>query len=305
MGFLAYIFAYSFIWLLHLFPGFLIYAVSDLLSLVTQYVVCYRKRVVRDNLTRAFPEYDLKRIRQIERRFYRHLSDLVLESALSHFLSEKKYLQKMRYLNPEVLDRYSEQGKQLIAVCGHYGNWEYLASLGAISNYQVVGTYRTLRNRHFDQMVKKNRERFSNITIPVNQMTRKMMQYRQQNQPVLTVILTDQRPMFHQIQYWTKFMGLDTPLYTGTERLARKMNAAVVFLKIEKVKRGRYEVELVPICDDPGQMGPNAITEAHVRLLEKEIREEPAYWLWSHRRWKHSYAKFIAEKEKKTTAEQG
>jgi KDO2-lipid IV(A) lauroyltransferase len=110
--------------------------------------------------------------------------------------------------------------------------------------------------------------------------------------------------MFHQIQYWTKFMGLDTPLFTGTERIARKINAAVIFLKMRKVKRGVYEVEIIPICEDPSLLEPNAITEAHVNLLEELIREEPAYWLWSHRRWKHSYAKFIAEKEKKTTAEE-
>jgi KDO2-lipid IV(A) lauroyltransferase len=299
MRFLTYILTYITIWLLHLLPGFLFYFISDVLSMLIQYVVRYRKKVVRDNLTRAFPEFGLKQIRSIERRFFRHLCDVILESAQSHFLSDRRYMQHIRYVNPELLNQYHKMGKQLITVGGHYGNWEYFASLGAVSDYQVMGTYRPLRNRYFDRLVKKNRERFNNVIIPVSQMTRKMIGFYQQNLPTLTIILADQRPMFHEIQYWTKFMGLDTPLFTGTERIARKINAAVVFMKMRKVKRGVYEVEIIPICEDPSLLEPNAITEAHVNLLEELIREEPAYWLWSHRRWKHSLEKYLKMNEHK------
>jgi KDO2-lipid IV(A) lauroyltransferase len=297
MGFLVYILAYFSIWILYLLPRRLFYSVSDILSILTQYVVRYRKKAVRENLTRAFPAYSLKQIRRIERKFYRHLVDVILESAISHFQSDEKYLRNLRYRNPEVLNQYYRRGKQLISVMGHYGNWEYAASLGGVSDYQVMGTYRPLRNKYFDRLVKKNRERFHNVIIPVSQMTRRMIQYHQQKQPLLTIILTDQRPMFHQIQYWTKFLGIDTPYYTGTERLARKLNAAVVFFKTKKLKRGLYEIELIPICDDPGKMEPDSITEAHVRILETQIREEPAYWLWSHRRWKHSLENYLERKK--------
>ena len=303
MGFLVYILAYISIWILHLLPRSLFYVVSDILSILTQFVVRYRKKVVRENLTRAFPEYPLKKIRRIERKFYRHLVDVILETAISHFQSDEKYLSNLRYRNPELLNRYHSQGKQLLSVMGHYGNWEYAASLGAASDYQVMGTYRPLRNRHFDRMVKQNRERFNNVIIPVSQMTRKMIQYHQEKQPLCTIILTDQRPMLHQIQYWTKFLGIDTPYYTGTERLARKLNAAVLYFKIRKLKRGTYEVELIPICDDPGLMAPDSITEAHVRFLEKQVMEEPAYWLWSHRRWKHSLENYMEQKKEQEHSE--
>jgi KDO2-lipid IV(A) lauroyltransferase len=297
MGFLVYILTYISIWILHLLPRGLFYFLSDTLSILTQYVVRYRKRVVRENLTRAFPAYGLKKIRRIERKFYRHLVDVILESAISHFQRDEEYLSNVTYRNPEILKQYHRQGKQLLSVSGHYGNWEYAASLGGVSDYQVMGTYRPLRNRYFDRLVKKNRERFDNVIVPVSQMTRKMIQYHQLKQPLLTIILTDQRPMFHQIQYWTKFLGIDTPFYTGTERLARKLDAAVIFYKTKKLKRGTYEVELLPICDDPSQMEPDSITEAHVRILEEQIREEPAYWLWSHRRWKHSLENYLERKK--------
>ncbi len=302
MGFLVYILTYFTVWLLHLLPRFLFYSISDVLALLTQYVVRYRKKVVRENLMRAFPESDPGTIRRTERRFYRHLCDMILETARSHFQSDEQYRRNLRYLNPELLDHYHKKGKQLIVAFGHYANWEYHAMLGDASAYQVLGTYRPLRNPYFDRLVKRNRERFNNVIVPVSQMTRKMIQYKREGELLLTIILTDQSPMFHQIQYWTKFMGLDTPIYTGTERLARKLDAAVVCLKTRKVARGRYEATVVPICEDPGLMAPDAITEAHVRILEEQIREEPAYWLWSHRRWKHSKEQYLEKEQGKKDA---
>ena len=292
MKFLGYIFTYSFIWLLHLLPERILYFISDFLYLLMRFVVRYRKKVVVDNIAKAFPEYDSSEIRKTAGKFYHHLCDLILESSVSHFYSEPKALKRITYSNPELLNDLYSTGKQVIAVTGHYGNWEYLSTLGLVSSYPVVAIYKPLKNQYFDRMVKRNRTRFGVIVSPMEQIARKLISFHRDRTPVLTIFLADQRPMFHQIQYWTKFMELDTPLFLGTEKLARKLDAVVVFLKIKKVKRGRYEVEVVPICEDPGSLQPFDITEAHVRILENLIREEPGYWLWSHRRWKHSIERY-------------
>ncbi len=296
MKYLGYIFTSLLIQVLHLLPGPLFYLVSDFVSFLLYRVAGYRKGVVRDNLEKAFPEFSRRQIRETERKFYRHLSDLILETAISHFYSSEKLLKRITYRNPEVLEAYHRQGRQMIAVLGHYGNWEYLSSLGLVTSYRVLAAYRPLRNPYFDRMVRRNREHFRVITHPMEQIARKMIEHYRDGIPALTLFLADQRPMFHQIQYWTEFLGRHTPMFLGTEKLARKMNAVVVFLKIRKIKRGRYEVEVVPVCDDPRSMEPFAITDAHVRILEELIREEPAYWLWSHRRWKHSYQRYLEEK---------
>lgn len=141
-------------------------------------------------------------------------------------------------------------------------------------------------------MMKTNRTRFGVMVTPMEKIARKLIKHYKEHDPVMTINLADQRPMFSNIQYWTKFMGLDTPLYLGTEKLARKLDAAVVFLKIRKVKRGRYEVDIELIGEDPNSLEPFEITNRHVQVLEKLIREEPEYWLWSHKRWKHSYEKY-------------
>ena len=295
MKFLAYIFSYSFLWLLHLLPEPILYLLSDFLYLLMYHVVGYRKKVVYDNIKKAFPEYDKKEIRQTARKFYHHLSDLFLESAVFPFYSETKALNRITYKNPELLNELHSKGKQVMAVLGHYGNWEYLSTLGLAIDYPVVAIYKPLRNKHLDRMVQKSREAYGVIPVPMEKIARRLIEYKKSNTPVLTLFLGDQRPMYHQIQYWTKFMGRDTPMFLGTEKLARKLDAAVVFLKIRKVKRGRYEMESELICEGPEGLKPFEITERHVHILEDLIREEPAYWLWSHKRWKHSYEKFMQE----------
>jgi KDO2-lipid IV(A) lauroyltransferase len=295
MKFIGYIFTYSFVWLLHLLPERMLYMVSDLLYLLMYHIAGYRKKVVYDNLRKAFPNYDKSEIRRIARRFYHHLSDLMLESAVFPFYSESKARKRFVVKNPELLNTLYRKGKMVMAVLGHYGNWEYLSSLGLSIDYPVVAIYKPLRNRHFDRMIQKNREAFGVIPVPMEKIARKLIEYKKNNTPVLTLFLGDQRPLYHQIQYWAKFMGRDTPVFLGTEKLAGKLDAAVVFLKIRKAKRGRYEMEVQLICEGPEGLNPHEITDRHVHILEDLIIEEPAYWLWSHKRWKHSYEKYIQE----------
>jgi len=295
MRFLGYIFTYSLIWLLHLMPERILYCISDFLYLLIHYIVGYRKKVVYDNIAKAFPDYGKKEIRQTVRRFYHHLCDLFIESSVSHFYSESEALKKITYRNPELLNEMYSEGRQVIAVTGHYGNWEYLSTLGLVTKYPIVAIFKPLKNKYIDRLMQTNRNRFGVIPVPMKEIARKLISFQRDNTPAMSLFLADQRPIFHQIQYWTKFLGLDTPLYLGTEKLARKLNAAVVFLKVRKVKRGRYEVEIEQITGNPKDLEPFKITEAHVRILENLIREEPAYWLWSHRRWKHSHEKFERE----------
>ena len=295
MKFLAYIFSYGFVWMLHLLPERILYLLSDLLYLLMYHVVGYRKKVVYANLEKAFPEYEKPEIKRIAKKFFHHLSDLMLESAVSHFYSESKALEKITYKNPELLNELYGKGRQVMAVLGHYGNWEYMSTLALAIDYPVVAIYKPLHNRYFDRMVQRNRKTFGVIPVPMEKIARKLIEYNKSNKPVLTLFLGDQRPQYNQIHYWTKFMGQQTPLFLGTEKLARKLDAAVVFLKIRKLKRGRYEMEAELICESPEGLEPFEITNRHVSILENMIREEPAYWLWSHRRWKHSYEKFQQE----------
>lgn len=292
MKYLLYIFTYSLVWLLHLLPEWIFFRIADLLYFLMFYVTGYRKTVVFDNIRKAFPEYDEKKVHKTAKKFYHHFCDVILESAVCHFYSQASALKRIKYRNPELLNKLYAKGKMVMAVTAHYGNWEYLNTLALASDYPVAAIYKPLNFKQFDRMMKTNRTRFGVMVTPMEKIARKLIKHYKEHDPVMTINLADQRPMFSNIQYWTKFMGLDTPLYLGTEKLARKLDAAVVFLKIRKVKRGRYEVDIELIGEDPNSLEPFEITNRHVQVLEKLIREEPEYWLWSHKRWKHSYEKY-------------
>jgi KDO2-lipid IV(A) lauroyltransferase len=302
MKYIGFILAYSFIWLLHLLPEKILFLFSDLLYLLTYYLVGYRKKVVYDNLRKAFPDLEQSEIRKIAKKYYHHLCDLILESALSHFLSEEEYITRISFLNLELLHVLYGKGKQVICVTAHYGNWEFLTTLGVVTDFRILGAYKPLKNRYFDRLIRQNRERFKSLPVPMEKIAREMIHHHQEKIPALTVFLADQRPMFQNIQYWTKFMGQDTPVYLGPEKLAKKLDAAVVFAKIRKKSRGRYEAEFELICEEPGELEPYGITESHVRILEKLIREAPSYWLWSHRRWKHSLERYNERRQQKSAA---
>ncbi|MFH0758875.1 MAG: lysophospholipid acyltransferase family protein [Bacteroidota bacterium] len=297
MRFIGYIFTRSLIWILHLLPEKILFLISDFFFLLAFHVAGYRKRVVFENLSKAFPESDQARIRKLAKKFYHHLCDLILESAVSHFYSRSKAMTRITYKNPELLGNLYRQGKMVMAVTAHYGNWEYLSTLSLQSDYPVIGIYKPLKNKYFNRMVIHNRNRFGVTVTPMEKIARELIGHHREKNPVLTIFLSDQRPMFQNIQFWTKFLSQDTPLYLGTEKLARKLDAAVIFIKIRKPSRGRYDVEFELITDDPSGLSPYAITNAHVRILEDLIREAPEYWLWSHRRWKHSYERYLEKKE--------
>jgi KDO2-lipid IV(A) lauroyltransferase len=297
MRFLGFILAYSTIWLLHLLPERVLWLVSDLMYVLLYRLFRYRRSVVFDNLSRAFPSMDEKEKNAVAGKFYHYLCDLILETAVSQFYGREQMLKRMHYKNPELLRDLHEQGKQVIGTVGHYGNWEFLTTLGPVSGYKILGAYKPLKNKWFDKVIRRNREKFNSLPVPMEKIARVMIQHYRDGIPALTVMLTDQRPMYRNIQYWTKFLGQDTPVYLGTEKLAKKIDAAVVFLKVRRIRRGRYEVEAELLCSDPGSTQPHEITDLHVKKLEELIREKPETWLWSHRRWKHSYEQYLKEKE--------
>jgi KDO2-lipid IV(A) lauroyltransferase len=300
MQYIGYIITRSLVWLLHLLPERLLFLIADVFYFLVYHLVGYRRKVVYSNLKRAFPEKDQREIRNIARRFYHHLCDLILESAISHFYSKQKAHNRIRYLNPEVLEDLYGKGKMVMAVTAHYGNWEYYNTLSDVSSYPILAIYKPLKNKYIDNMVIRNRTQYGVGVTAMEKIARQLIDHYRKKDPVATIFLADQRPLFQNIQYWTKFLGQDTPLYLGTEKLARKLDAAVVFMKMRKSARGRYEVEFELITEDPSSMESFAITNAHVKVLEDLIREAPEYWLWSHKRWKHSYERYLEVKAKKS-----
>jgi len=289
MKFISYIIVYSLLWLISKLPDRIIYLFSDFLYFLAYYIVRYRKKVVFRNISLAFPDYTEKQVRKLARKFYSHFADVIIESSLMLFVPYEKSMKKLVFRNTELIDKLYQDGKLIVGISAHYGNWEYLVQIEEISDYRFLAIYKPLKNKYFDRLVRKTRARYGSIPVAMKEVGRKLFEMKRKNEIAISVFLTDQRPIWEHIQYWTKFLGLDTPVYLGPEKLAIKLDAAVVFMVVKKIKRGYYELAFELITEKAANEKPYTITEAHVRKLERAIREEPEYWLWSHKRWKFNY----------------
>lgn len=262
-----------------------LYPVSDGLSWLLYRVVKFRRAVVDGNIARSFPEKPEAERRYIAREYYRHLCDLIFESVHAFSMSEKELLRRCRVVNPEIFTPYYEKGQHVIVCAGHYNNWELT---GTAFDPQIphdsVGLYKPLKNAFFDRKMQESRGRFGLRMVSI----RKVKTYFEELEtPTVTLFATDQSPSNPERAYWLTFLHQDTGVLYGTEHYTRKTDSPLLFGHITKVKRGYYEVYFELITNKPNELPEGAITEAHTRLLEAEIRKAPQYWLWSHRRWKH------------------
>lgn len=274
-----------FLYLLSLLPLWILYVLSDLLFLLIYYVAGYRRKVVKENLQNAFPEKTEQERLDIERKFYRYFADLIVETIKAVSISAEELERRVKSTNPELVKQYLDSDKNIITVAGHYCNWEW-SSLNVTSfikrKYLIV--YKPMSNKIFDKFFINVRSRFRGIPVAMKMVLRKIVELK--NEPFLTVLLGDQTPVKHEATYFTPFLNQPTAVFLGIEKMARSMDCAVVFYDMRRVKRGHYTFTVVPLADNARQTEPYEITEAHVKYLEKVIREEPQYWLWSHRRWK-------------------
>jgi len=279
--------AYTFFRFLSIFPLSALYIFSDVVFFVVYRLLGYRKFTVNQNLKNAFPEKSHEEIRKIKKEFYHHFCDTFVETIKLWGIRKEEIMKRCVCKNPDIFDNYKAQGKSVIAVTGHYGNWEWLSSFAIYNIGDFLPIYKPLHNKVFDKMYIKIREKLGSKTLAKNDTLRTMIRHKNQGHFTITAFIGDQTPNKRNLHYWTNFLNQDTPILQGAERIAKKLDQAVVYCKMTKLKRGYYEYEFIPITDEPKKTGENEITERHTQILESIIKENPAYWLWSHKRWKH------------------
>jgi len=278
--------SYAMIWLLSMFPLKIVYLFSDFLYLITYYMVGYRREVVFRNLSRAFPDKDPAEITSLAKRFYHFFCDVGLEIFVSQRWSYDKIGQIYKVRNPEIVDHYFNQHRNVMIIAGHHGNWEWTRSFTALCPAHVIAVYKPLSNKYFNRWIIRLREDENHTVVSMDHSLRTILDFERRKVPYLSYLVADQRPRKIQIHHWINFLNQDTPVFAGPERIAVKTGQAVLFLKIKKLKRGHYEVDLIPISGQPENTSENEITDTYFRMLEEMIREQPEIYLWSHNRWK-------------------
>jgi KDO2-lipid IV(A) lauroyltransferase len=287
MDALGYFIFYAVNWVVTFLPLRVLYVISDFTFLLLYYFPSYRRKVVATNLKNSFPEKSDEELKAIAKKFYRHLADFFIETVKLMHVSLKEQNRRYTFSGIEIIDKLREEKRDIVAVLGHYNNWEWPTLLPFFLKYKIIIIYRPLQNKYFDRFMHKQRSRYGIVLTPTNMVIREIVNFRKQNINTLSVFLTDQTPAKGDIKYWTKFLNQDTPVYTGTEKIAAKYDMAMVYFHVQKIKRGHYNLKIELLLDHTAGLPEHVVTETHVRKLEETIREKPEYWLWSHRRWKH------------------
>jgi KDO2-lipid IV(A) lauroyltransferase len=262
------------------------YVFSTFLYFIMKYVVRYRRQVIESNLHLVFPDKSSKEISLIVKKYYRHLSEIFVELMYSLYIPEKILRKRIRFVNPELLNKYYSEGRHVVAVTGHYANWEWGYGCPMYCRHKLMAVYKKLNNKISNRLFHDIRARFGGIPVEMSNM--KSVIIESAKHPVLLYLVADQTPAGNEkLWYYTSFLGVDgTPVFMGPEKIAQKIDAVIIFVNMQKVKRGYYRLEFIPLSENPKNTPVNELTDKYLRTMEKIIYSKPEYWMWSHRRWK-------------------
>lgn len=284
------------IWyLISLLPLCILYRLSDGLYYIIYYVVKYRRPLVRKHLYDSFPEKSDEERLRIERGFYSWFCDYIVESIKLFSISKKQIKRRMQFVGVEQINASCQKGKSCAIYLGHYCNWEWITSLPLWADKDITfgQIYHVLENPAFDSLFLHLRNRLGAVSIPMAETLRKIVKMRQEGRQIVIGFIADQVPHWNNIHYWTNFLNHDTPVLTGTEKIAKKANFAVYYLDVQRLKRGYYKAEFKLITDNPKEWNDFDITEKYFRELEKTIQRQPEFYLWTHNRWKRTREKWL------------
>ena len=276
--------------LLSLMPLSVLYWFADwLIYPLAYYLVRYRRRLVRINLTNSFPEKSLPEIKSLEKRYYHHLADVIVEIIYGYRVSDEEMRKRVVFINGEEAARMAQQYGGHMLMLGHIGNWEWMAEVSHfMEQFGIESThvYRKQKSLSTNSLMLYMRSRRGGNYCEKNLILRTMVLNRRHNAPQSYGMISDQKPSVHGEHYVTQFLHQSTPFLTGTEVLSKKFGYPVYFFYIRQVSRGYYTAKFRLIAEHPAQTEDGYITEQYARLLEKNILECPELWLWSHNRWR-------------------
>lgn len=286
MNFLNNLFYYGVIIPVSRLPFTLLYVLSDFMYYVIYYIVDYRKKVVFRNIKNSFPDKTSAEHQMMAKKFYRHFCDLALESLKVFSISEKEVHDRMVLKNPEVIDRYFDQGRSVIIAGGHYNNWELFAvAIDSMVKHRTIAIYKPLTSKFFDDKMRQTRGKYG-LRMISTKMVKQIFE-SERNNLTATIFGIDQSPAITAKCHWMTFLNQETRVLFGTEKYAKEFNYPVVFARINKEKRGYYSFEFTGEWSNPQATANGEITEQITRMLEQDIIDKPEFWLWSHKRWKH------------------
>ncbi|MCW2118358.1 lysophospholipid acyltransferase family protein [Flavobacterium sp. 7A] len=290
MQFLVYIIAYPFLWFISILPFRILYLFSDFIYIIVYYLIGYRKDTVRYNLKLTLPNLSDKERLLIEKKSYHHMCDMFLEMIKTMTISEKEMSKRFHITNPEIFKQYEQENKSMMLLASHYASYEWLLTINNKTTLNGTAVYKRVNNVYFDKMVRDIRSKFGTELIVTRETIPFIAKKEKANIACIYGLASDQSPKLDRILHYDDFMGIEVPVHTGAEMIARKYSLGVEFIKVKKVKRGFYEATFISIAKNARETPDFKITHDYIHEVEKQILEAPEYYFWTHRRWKHQKA---------------
>ena len=288
MQLLAYILAYPIIWFISILPFRILYFFSDICYVVIYYIVGYRRKTVRENLALTLRHLTPEERKAVEIKFYHHFTDSFFEMAKSLTISDKELKKRFVFNNFDLVHEYEAKGKSIVVLIGHYASYEWLLYMNKLlSTHKGFGIYKVIRNKYFDQLVKKIRGKFNAELIGTRQTIPTMRQNERDGILGVYGFITDQSPKLSSAIHWASFFGMEVPVHVGGEMLAKKIGMNVLFAKIGRTSRGHYNCTFIPVEGDIKDIPNYDISDSFMKMLEQQILDVPEYYLWTHKRFKH------------------
>ena len=264
--------------ILYLFAGFLYFVIYD--------VIKYRKKVVRENLRNAFPDKAATELKTIEKAYFMHLSRIMVEIFKMRTIPAEELSERVQFKNLGEINVYLDQGQSIIICSPHYGNWEWsVLALGLHVKPHIYTIYKPLRNAIFDKWFYQMRNRYGNTMVPMRNTLRAIKDTEKETS--IFCFANDQAPPKEESHYWVDFLHQPTSFHLGVEKIAQKTGRPVFYGAMKFIRKGYYEIEFIPVSLNPGGTPARSITDRYAAILEENLNAAPAYWLWSHKRWKH------------------
>jgi KDO2-lipid IV(A) lauroyltransferase len=268
-------------------PFRLLYLFSDFVYFIVYYIIGYRKNTVRKNIALALPHLSFNEQLIIEKKFYHHMCDMFLEMIKTMTISKEEIGRRFVFTNLDVYKELEKKQKSVALMCAHYASYEWVISMNHYIAYKGFGIYKKIANPYFDKLVRNIRSKFKATLITTKETIPTIINNTKNNVLGIYGFASDQSPRIDSAYHWKKFMGIEVPVHTGAEMLAKRYDMNVVFLKVKKVKRGYYEATLEVLSENTMEVPNYELTDRFLELVEQQIYEAPEFYLWTHKRWKH------------------
>lgn len=287
MNLIIYVLTFPFVWGLSILPFRVLYFISDIIYFILFNLIGYRKKVVLDNLKLVFPNKDLAELLEIRKKFYSHFIDVFIEMIKTFTVSKEEIYKRYTFTNIDFLNELHKDGKSMILVGPHYANWEWIMSLDSFVDYKGYAAFTLINNKYFNNQILKSRAQFGTHLIATKDVFTEMKKNDKHNIQAAYGLLSDQSPQLNKTFYWTHFFGVEVPVHTGAEMLAKKYHMNMVYIDTVKLKRGHYETTFSLLSNDSTTQSEYPLTDQFLQKVETRVRIQPEYYLWTHRRFKH------------------